>query len=222
MIKAFHLIRGNNYESYPEFRTRIFEKCSRLASADAVSSIKCTITDEKPPAISAIPFGSSKIAAIRVESDHSESHQVFDEMEGFVGSYKVSEALPVSYEKTWSNNERTPGVCLLTLFRKKKSLPQEEFISRWHNGHTPLSLKIHPLWHYSRNVVTGGIGEPTTWYDGIVEEHFQTRSQLMNPLKFFGNPVTMLPNMLRVYFDVKSFLDYPSIEPYLVSEYHFK
>ena len=60
------------------------------------------------------------------------------------------------------------------------------------------------------------------WYDGIVEEHCRTRSELLNPTKFFKNTLMMIPNMIRVYFDVRSFLDYSSVEPYFTSEYILK
>lgn len=135
-----------------------------------------------------------------------------------LGTYVVEQALPVAYTRNWPAMTKTPGVCLLTLFRKKRSLDHEEFIRRWHNGHTPLSLEIHPLWHYVRNVVIQSDGKR---YDGIVEEHCRNRNSMLNPAKFFGGPLKMLPNMIRVYLDVNGFLEYGSIEPYLVSEYYF-
>jgi hypothetical protein len=105
----------------------------------------------------------------------------------------------------------------VTLFKKKSDIDFATFIDRWHNGHTPLSLEIHPMWNYSRNVVKKAVGG-CIHYDGIVEEHFRTRSDLLNPLKFFGHPLTMIPNMWRVYSDVKGFLDYPTIATYLATE----
>ena len=141
---------------------------------------------------------------------------------GLVGAFKVTEALPVSYIKKWPDKEVTPGTCLLTLFQKKKKIDYETFIHRWHNGHTPLSLEIHPLWHYSRNVVEKKITENSFEWHGIVEEHTRTSSELLNPAKFFGNPFTMFFNMIRVYFDTQSFLDYKTIETYLVSEMPIK
>lgn len=59
-------------------------------------------------------------------------------------------------------------------------------------------------------------------WEGSVEEHFRNRSELLNPFKFFGNPLVILPRMLQVYTDTRSFLDYKTIEPYLVGEYHLK
>ena len=148
--------------------------------------------------------------------------QTFLEMEGFAGGYEVTEALPVSYHKSWKDGDVTPGVCLLTLFRKKKGLAYEKFIDRWHNGHTPLSLQIHPLWHYNRNVVDNTLSDNADTFDGIVEEHCRTSADLLNPFKFFGHPLIIVPRMLKVYSDVRSFIDYSSIESYLVSEYFLK
>jgi len=59
-------------------------------------------------------------------------------------------------------------------------------------------------------------------WDGIVEEHFKTSSDLLNPLKFFGNPVVMVYNMIRTYLDTNSFLDYKTIEPYFATEIYVK
>jgi hypothetical protein len=44
----------------------------------------------------------------------------------------------------------------------------------------------------------------------------------VNPFKFFGNPAVIVPRMINVYRDTNSFLDYKTIEPYFVSEYHIK
>jgi len=221
MIKDIYLIRGDKTETYQDFKSRIMNRVRSLT--DKFVSIKLTITEESPPSVSVIPFGKSKIAAVSVffNSERSPEETLLD-FNGYAGAYRVTEALPVAYEKTWQDGEITPGVCLLTLFRKKKKIDYITFLNRWHNGHTPLSLKIHPLWHYNRNVINQHLTENSEQFDGIVEEHCRARSELFNPFKFFGNPLIIIPRMLQVYFDVKSFLDYPSIEPYLVSEYYIK
>jgi hypothetical protein len=221
MMKDIYLIRGNRDETYMDFKNRIQSEVHSLSGK--FEGIKLTITEEKPPSISVIPFRNSKIAAVSVmyETERNPEKSLLG-MDGFAGAYKVTEALPVAYEKNWPAGEVTPGVCLLTLFRKKKKIDYDTFIDRWHNGHTPLSLKIHPLWHYNRNVVEQPLTERSEKFDGIVEEHCRTRSELFNPFRFFGNPLIIIPRMIQVYLDVRSFLDYPSIEPYLVSEYYIK
>ena len=137
---------------------------------------------------------------------------------GFIGAYEVTEAIPVQYKKTWADLEATPGICLFTLFKQRADISYEVFLDRWHNSHTPLSLKIHPLWNYNRNVVTEKLTPDSVQWNGIVEEQFRTKADLLNPIKFFGNPLIMPYRMWQVYADTKSFLDYKTIEPYFANE----
>ncbi len=221
MRKEIYLIKGIPKENYQQFSERILDLTSTLKS-DTIEKLSVTYTTKSPPKISVIPFKKEKIAAISVYSKKGNECNAIRDSEGFAGAFEVKEALPVSYQKDWPDNMLTPGACLLTLFQKKKKISYETFITRWHNGHTPLSLKIHPLWHYNRNVVEKKITENSFDWHGIVEEHTRTFSELLNPAKFFGNPFTMFYNMIRVYFDTQSFLDYKTIETYLVSEMHIK
>jgi hypothetical protein len=222
MIKQIYLVRGEKEESYNSFMERIERVVQTLADDKDIPHLSYTITEEPPPAISIIPFKKKKIASISIKKKTETPEDVVLTMNGFEGAYAVTEALPVAYNKSWADGEKTPGVCLLTLFKQKKSIDYETFVDRWHNSHTPLSLKIHPLWHYNRNVVVERISEESIRWDGIVEEHMRTRSELMNPFKFFGGPSVILQRMLSVYTDTKSFLDYGTIEPYLVAEYWVK
>ena len=158
------------------------------------------------------------MAAISVYGEHDSSTLTDNSGSAFT----VEEALPVHYDKTWADGEPTPGVCLFTLFNKRPDLSQETFLDRWHNGHTPLSLKIHPLWNYNRNVVLDQDAQNSENWDGIVEEQFKTRSDLLNPIRFFGHLGIMPYRMWQVYSDTKGFLEYHTIEPYFASEIHLK
>jgi len=217
MQKTISIIRGNKGETYELFHQGIVTLIDEIKS-QGTARIHYTITMERPPSFSLIPYRKEKIAMISVHDEDNDYLNILKKAKGFAGSFMVTEALPVAYQKDWKDGAPTPGVCLLTLFRQKKGIEYDSFIDRWHNGHTPLTLKIHPIYHYNRNVVDKGLGEPPVWYDGIVEEHCRTRKELMNPFKFFGPPW----NMIKVFFDVKTFIDYKSIETYLVSEFWVK
>lgn len=217
-----YLVRGLKEESYSTFCSRIEKACKELLDDKSISFLGYVITEEPPPSISIIPFKKKKIASITIKKSGKDTIDSLVKSEGFEGSYLVTEALPVAYQKSWADGDKTPGVCLLTLFKQKKNIDYATFLHRWHNSHTPLSLKIHPLWHYNRNVVEEKMSDNSNAWDGIVEEHMRSRSELLNPFKFFGNPVVILPRMLHVFTDTKSFLDYNTIEPYLVSEYLLK
>ncbi len=221
MKKEIYLIGGLASESYPAFRDRMLAAAAEVSRAFHPEKMWLTLTETPPPLISVIPFKRKKVAAfslIRKEGDEAEVSPLL-KMAGFLNASRVEEAIPVSYSKSWKNGTVTPGVCLLTLFRQKSGISHETFIDRWHNSHTPLSLRIHPLWHYNRNVVKGTIVPEGQAWDGIVEEHFRSRPDLINPFLFFGNPLVIIQHMAEVYRDTRSFLDYKTIEPYMVREY---
>lgn len=222
MIKQIYLVRGAQEESYDDFNKRIHLVAQNLIDQIEIEKLSFTITEKAPPKVSIIPFKKKKIAAITLFKMGIEPIDEILRIKGFEGAYSVTDAYPVVYEKTWVNGDKTPGICLLTLFKQKRGISYDTFIDRWHNSHTPLSLKIHPLWHYNRNVVDEKLFENAEPWDGIVEEHMRTRSELINPFKFFGNPLVIFPRMIQVFLDTYSFLDYGSIEPYLVAEYHIK
>lgn len=222
MKKIIYLVRGNKTESYVNFKNRMLSLVNRLVENNSTILVKVVLTESAPPSISIIPFKKEKIASISIKTNEEKEFKELTEAKGFAGYFKVTEALPVAYDKSWADGSITPGVCLLTLFNRKKSIDYKTFINRWHNSHTPLSLKIHPLTHYDRNVVDERGTRNTESWDGIVEEHCKTKAELLNPTKFFGGILKMIPNMISVYTDTKSFLDYGTIETYLTAEYHIK
>jgi hypothetical protein len=216
MTKQISIIRGKDNETYDAFNIRIKDLISKIGDP---SYLHYTITLSPPPKRSVIPFRKDKIALISVKSKDEENFEIFNDAEGYSGTFRVIEALPIAYTKDWADGEETPGVCLLTLFRMKKGINRQSFIDRWHNGHTPLTLKIHPIYHYNRNEVREVYGDPPVKYDGIVEEHCRTPQELFNPFKFFAKSGFAPINMIKTYFDVNSFIDYKSIETYLVREF---
>jgi hypothetical protein len=222
MQKEIYIFRGLTSEDHKSFTNRMFEVSDALLDRCAPGTLKISLTTKRPPGISIIPFRKDKIAVISITGKEKDGTDLMSETPGFEGGYLVEEAVPVAYTKTWEDRNPTPGECLLTLFHSKQNLDYELFIRRWHDGHTPLSLKLHPLWNYNRNVVKKVIGSNTVWYDGIVEEQFKKPSQLLNPFVFFGPPLKVPLHMYRVFTDTKSFIDMKRIETYLATEVHFK
>ena len=217
--KEIYLIRGTRNETYSEFEEALLNRAQSLLEDEGLVSLKVSLTRTPPPRLSLIPFKQNKVAVMSIcwKDGSGSASELFNEIP-LNGRYEVEEAVPVAYKKNWSDGSQTPGICLLTLFRKKPGISWSEFLDRWHNGHTPLSLKIHPLWNYNRNVVVKTLKEGGEHWDGIVEEQFATRSDLLNPIKFFGNPLIMPYRMWQVYADVNSFLEYKSVEPYFAQE----
>jgi len=222
MRKEIYLLKGTHGESYEHFSKRLISLAKSVSGKNKEALTKLTVTVKAPPALSIIPFKKNKIAAFSILKPNDELIDELTHEPGFSGVYFVDEAIPVGYTKHWNDLDHTPGICLLTLFKKKRNLDYETFLDRWHNSHTPLSLRIHPLWNYNRNVVKSTLAENSEDWHGIVEEQFKTTAHLLNPIKFFGYPPLMFYHMWQVYSDTKSFLDYKTIEPYFATEIHIK
>jgi hypothetical protein len=220
--KSIYLVRGTPDETHSAFLSRVYEACSAICQQEEVRGVRVVLTDCPRPAFSVIPFRKDKIASVSVYAGVPFLPGSITELAGYAGGFVVEEAMPVAYDKTWPDGVQTPGVNLMTLFHRKPGISQQTFLDRWHNGHTPLSLKIHPLWNYNRNVVMKRKKEGGEWFDGIVEEHFRSKADLLNIFRFFGPPQMVIQRMAAVYSDTRSFLDYGRIETYFCREYVLK
>ena len=222
MLKTIYIVKELPDEDYKQFEKRMFTLAGRITSLLKPDTLKLNLTLEPPPVLSVIPFSRHKVAAFSVTGINSEQYNSIADTGGYTGTYRVEEAVPVSYVKEWADGTPTPGVCMLTLFRRKPGLDDESFLRRWHDGHTPISLRLHPLWNYNRNVVTGIPDEGSIPYEGIVEEQFRLKAELLNPFRFFGPPLKTPLHMFQVLKDSRSFIDMRSIEIYLTTEFHLK
>jgi hypothetical protein len=218
MIKLQYLVRAPSTLHPGVFQQQILEDLTPRLLAHQPARMKITLTAEEPPRLSVIPFSKARIALISVWRETPFSSEIRRTYPSLSAGYVVEESAPVAYERDWPDGEVTPGVGLLTLLRRKKGLSDPEFFRRWHGGHSALSLEVHPLWSYIRNVVRSEAIEASPALCGIVEEHFRRRDDLLDPRIFFGGIGRMVPNMLRVGFDIWGFLDLASLETFLVTE----
>lgn len=223
-MRVLYLVSGHISENRAVFRDRVLDfTVNRLGPI--CDSAVVAVTEERAPVLSVIPFRKDKIALISLEGVEKNASWPVP-IDGFAGAYRSDVAYPVVHERDWDIGERSPGSGLLTMFRKSQGLDRDDFLRRWFEGHTPLTLEVHPNAGYVRNHVidkftpAGPVGSD---WDGIVEEQYDPPSNLLNPAKFFGSsPWKMLPTMLRVYRDVKGFIDYSSIHTWLTAEYRLK
>jgi hypothetical protein len=194
---------------------------------DGVPRLKATLTSADPPRLSVVPLSRERLALLSLwdERDPAEAAAHWTaRIAALAGplrleGYRVQEALPRAYDRGWPDGVQTPGVGLLTLFRRRPGLSDEELFRRWHGGHSPLSLRVHPLWCYVRNVVEGPVVDGAPPLTGIVEEHFRAAADLLSPVRLFGGPLRMIPNMARIGLDIHGFIDLTTLVSYLVSEH---
>lgn len=222
--KWIYVLRGNG-ESHAAWGSRLRNEVSRRLLELAPARLDLTVTDAPPPKLTLFPFKRQPIAIFNIHADvddPSPFEAVLRDAAPSLSGYEVEETYPVAFDQTWGDGEATPTPILLTMLRKKAGVSEDEFVQRWHHGHTPLSLEIHPLCYYQRNVVRGAVTDGADPSDGIVIEACPTRNDLLNPTRFFGGAMMMLPNMLRVAKDISGFLDMKKTETYYATEYRLR
>ncbi len=222
MVKLQYLLRAPASESVEAFRDRALVTGARLLACGP-ARLKLTFTAEEPPRLSVMPFRRDRLLLVSLWDDGEPGAAAprwnpILESEGAVEGYRVDESVPREYRHDWPDGRDTPGGSMLTLLHRRAGLTDAEFLRRWHDGHSPLALQIHPLWNYVRNVVAAPVLPGSPPLCGIVEEQFRSRSELLDPVAFFGGWLRMVPSMLRVFVDVRGFLDLAAIENYLVTE----
>lgn len=223
-MRVLYLIRGDDSENLISFRDRILD-FTRRSLVPLASTVVIAVTEEKPSLLSVIPFRKDPIALVSLGGVDKNADWP-KPPPGFSGAFQSDVTFPVEHRRDWSLGERSPGAGLLTLFRKRRRLTDEEFISRWYDGHTPLTLEVHPNAGYVRNRITGpynDAGPTVPEWDGIVEEQYDPAADLLNPIRFFGGTLWKMPTtMFRVFRDVLGFIDYSSIHTWLTAEYRLK
>ncbi len=133
-----------------------------------------------------------------------------------VYGYLVTESIVREYQaQDWLVGERSPGITLVAAFRKPAVLADEEFYRRWHEGHSKLSLKVHPLCRYVRNTVARVITPGAPDFRAIVEERVR-RYEDMEPEAFYRGQQSLVANDLATFVDLGG-IDQLRIE--LMSEY---
>ncbi len=188
--------------------------------------LKVSLTEPGLPRPFFLPIGARGLALLSVWVDGEPDLRALGAglfSLGFeVNGYRVEESTYRAYDRDWPDGERTPGAALLTLFRKKPGLTKAEFVRTWHEGHSPMAVRIHPLWNYLRNVVEEPVTPAAPPWGGIVEEHFRDDADLEDPRRFFGSTALMAPRLAHILAQTSTFLHLPTLENYILAERHLR
>lgn len=183
-------------EGHEEFAERVHEFAAATPGARQVC-----VGSRPPPRLSVIPFARQPAAVVLASG-------VPDHTPGLVAhAYRVETSEPLPGPEQ--------GVGMITLFSRRPGLDASAFMTRWHEGHSPLALSVHPLIRYVRHRVVEPLGKAPP-RDGIVLEMTPRQRDVLSPIRFFGGPLRALPNMVRIGLDARGFLDLSTIENQLV------
>jgi hypothetical protein len=102
-------------------------------------------------------------------------------------TYLLVESVILEYGRIdWPLGTRSPGATVLALLRKRPELSEREFRERWEH-HSTLSVRLHPLTRYHRNIVVRAAGNDPADCDGLVEERIGSLDDLA-PERFYIGP----------------------------------
>lgn len=172
-------------------------------------------------------------AAISIWLDAHDQRGPFEAVIAELGvrraGYLVTESLLEDYGSTpdwpttrdWSDGERSPGVCVLTVFDKKPQLDEESFYAHWYGHQSTMSATMQPRIRYVRNTVARRLTPGAPPLRAIVEEGWPTVEHLTDPFRFFGTKDSdELAENIRIMLDsMKVFCDSSTLRTYTMSEY---
>ena len=227
MVKLQYLLRAPAAEELRAFRDRALAGGARLL-ARGPARLKLTFTAEEPPRLSVVPFRRDSASpwcrcGTRPRRSGRGPLERPPAGRGLRGGLPRRDRVPRAYRHDWPEGRDTPGGSMLTLLHRRAGLTDAEFLRRWHDGHSHLALEVHPLWtNCAQRLVAAPVLPGSPPLCGVVEEQFRTRSEVLDPAQLFGGWRRMVPNMLRVFNDVRGFLDLAALENYLVTERWFR
>jgi hypothetical protein len=219
--KLVFIVTGRDGMKPADFTTLAVHALAPSLLAQDPAGLKLSITSPDLPRPRHLPTSKQLLALVSVWSDGAPStwsERVAAWALPFAG-YRVSESAPRVYARDWPDGEPTPGLCMLTLFRRRQRLTQAEFLHRWHDLHSPIALRTHPLWSYVRNVVEESLTTDAPPWAGIVEEHFRRPEELTSVRRFFGGTLNIVPALVHVVWQTSTFLDLLTLRNYVLREH---
>jgi hypothetical protein len=219
--KLLYLVRCPHGLSLHEFAGGVLRDLGPRLLAARPDGLKLSLSEPDVPRPFHLPAKADGVALISIWS--SREPAAWTPLIASLGlrsdGYRVTESIPRRCPRRSADGERSPGVTMLTLFRQRAGIGRAEFIRRWHEGHSPMALRIHPLVGYIRNVVEERVTEGAAPFDGIVEEHFASDRDLDDPRRFYGGTLRMVPRMLHVLLQTHGFLDLRTLENHMLKEH---
>src|SRR5262249_28044916 len=108
-------------------------------------------------------------ALVDFRTDASSVDEIIRCFDSVCASYRVEERRLKAYPRDWLDGDFTPGLCLVSTVRRKRTLSRAQFDEHWRTSHAPLALAHHVgMWDYRQALVA----DPAAELDGIARLGF--------------------------------------------------
>lgn len=238
MKKIVYLLWSRQQLDPAELRVCLLEVCAPKIDAAGAAGIHMHIADELVDTPSPAPkplFSEPFVAMVNIWTDNDEVRLTCEDILRSAGfelhGYAVDEWLYTDYgdnehaqPRDWPDGERSPGILAVTLLKKPKRVPYDQWMQRWFGHQSPMSEWMQPRTRYVRNVVTEVVTPGADPCDGIVEEDWPSREHVTNPKLFYGakNWFQVVKHMGIMLKSVVRILNMWNITTVMLSEYFVK
>lgn len=225
MEKLVYLIGQHEGEAIAPFRDELLGPVAREILAGGARFLTVNVADvgDIPESIHVSnPDGLlSACLSVWLDSldDRAPLEGVLEELGATLAGYLVTESIARDYaDRDWADGTVSPGITLCAAFPKPVWQTDEAFYNEWQEGHTPMSLEVHPLTRYVRNAVARILTPGAPAFRAIVEERVGSLDDIANVDRFYGSE----EGMERAIAHTARFTDPGSLQGMLMSEYILK
>lgn len=237
MTKYVYLLWPRGEMARSERRTTLLEGCgSRLC--EIAEGVQINIADDLAEVPSPAPkplFSTPFVAQVNLWLAEPEARLLCEDVLRQVGfaiaGYRVDEWLYTEYgdnahaaPRDWPDGQRSPGIVAVTLLRRPRRIPRDEWMRRWFGRLSPVTEWMQPRARYARNVVEAPVTPGAETLEGIVEENWPSAEHVTNRNLFYGarNRLELLRHMGIMLKTVGSTLNLWNITTVMTSEYFVK
>lgn len=237
MIKYVYLLWSRGEMPPARRREILLDTCGPALAAKA-AGVQMNIVDEHatvPSPAPRPPFSEPFIAQVNLWLDDPDTRLPCEDVlrqAGFeIAGYRVDEWLYTEYgenahaaPRDWPDGERSPGILAVTLLKRPRRIPRDEWMRRWFGAQSPMSEWMQPRARYVRNVAESAVTPGADSCDGIVEEDWPSGEHVTNRYLFYSarNRLELIRNMGIMLKTVSSMLNLWSITTVMMSEYFVK
>lgn len=238
MIKLVYLLWPRTEMAPRQRREVLLQTCAPKLLKEDIQGLQINIADDfvTTPSPAPTPLFSEPFSAqVNIWADNADKRPNCENIlraAGFeLAGYRVDEWLYTEYgenphakPRDWPDGERSPGVLAITILRRPKRIPRDEWMRRWFGVQSPMSEWMQPRSRYVRNVVEQVITPGAEHCEGIVEEAWPSDEHVTNQRLFYGAKswFQQMHNMGIMLRSVSRMLRLWNITTVMTSEYFVK
>lgn len=165
------------------------------------------------------------VVSVWVDSAVDALRRPFDDVVAAAGAYLVTESVPLPNTRFPAPpGARTEGLSQMAFLQRPATIPYEEWLDLWLNGHTRVAIDTQDTFGYVQNVVTRVLTPGAPPWAAVVEELFPAGA-MTDPQVFYdavGDERRLRRHQAAMIESTQRFLDFTAIDVIPTSQHVIK